>query len=263
MREAYRKAAQRVILLDYDGTLVPFHRIPSEAVPDDRVRQVLSHLAADTANQLAIVSGRSTQFLERWFGKEPVTLFAEHGAFRRHPGGDWQQLQADDKHWKNAVIACMRQIWKRSPGAAIEEKATAVVWHYRDMEPVSAKQRTADLERALHELLNDNSDLQIVRGDRIVEVRPKKFSKMHAAREFIGTPPPPFILAIGDDRTDEDLFAAVPPPGYTVKVGNGPTRAAMSVTNPGQVLALLEGLISPASMDPEAIHGAHRGADRI
>ena len=80
-----RSAERLVLLLDYDGTLVPFARAPDLATPDPPLRELLTALAAKPGVYVHIVSGRSKETLERWLGSLPIGLHAEHGYWSRVP----------------------------------------------------------------------------------------------------------------------------------------------------------------------------------
>jgi trehalose 6-phosphate synthase/phosphatase len=76
----YAGSKKRFFLIDYDGTLVPITRLPSEAIPDENVKAFLASMSSDPDNHVAIVSGRDGGTMEKWFGYLPITLVAEHGA---------------------------------------------------------------------------------------------------------------------------------------------------------------------------------------
>src|SRR5512144_1102436 len=81
--QAYRATRRRALLLDYDGTLIPFVEDPKLARPDPELLELLGALAATPGNEVAIVSGRPRRDLEEWFGPLPVALVAEHGVWLR------------------------------------------------------------------------------------------------------------------------------------------------------------------------------------
>src|ERR1700754_4635745 len=91
IRRHYQGPKNALLLVDYDRPLVPFSRIPSEAAPDNNVREMLQRLSADENNHVIIISGRDLSSLDRWMGSLPLTLVAEHGASYRPRHGSWQQ----------------------------------------------------------------------------------------------------------------------------------------------------------------------------
>ncbi|HSQ41167.1 MAG TPA: bifunctional alpha,alpha-trehalose-phosphate synthase (UDP-forming)/trehalose-phosphatase [Fibrobacteraceae bacterium] len=242
IKATYMTASNRSVLLDYDGTLVPFHRDPEKAVPGAQVHDMLIRLCADSRNRVAIISGRSRDFLERWFGELPVSLVAEHGAFHRLPGEDWVDVWNGERGWKVPFLRAMRRVVRRCPGSSVEEKTTSLVWHYRNAEPMEGFRYALELREDLESIAT--GEFRIVEGDHIVEIRPDAFDKGKAALRLFGKLGDPFVLAVGDDRTDEDLFSVIPPSGYAIKVGKGNTRARFHLREPAEVLRLLEGLLA-------------------
>ncbi|HEX3983841.1 MAG TPA: bifunctional alpha,alpha-trehalose-phosphate synthase (UDP-forming)/trehalose-phosphatase, partial [Acidisoma sp.] len=103
MLRHYRAAASRTLLLDYDGTLVPFSPVPKQATPDIELLDLLQALGSDPANQVTIISGRPRSTLEEWVGHLPISLIAEHGVWLRNRGEDWRMLKTMTTEWKDRV----------------------------------------------------------------------------------------------------------------------------------------------------------------
>ncbi|MFA6734764.1 MAG: bifunctional alpha,alpha-trehalose-phosphate synthase (UDP-forming)/trehalose-phosphatase, partial [Sphaerochaetaceae bacterium] len=245
IQSKYVTAPRRVILLDYDGTLVPFHRDPEKAVPSPQVHELLGRLCADTKNEIAIISGRDRSFLERWFSDMPLNLVAEHGASQRLAGQPWQNVWNEPNDWKKPFRHAMEMAVRRCPGSFIEEKRTSLVWHFRNADPIYGLRSAQELMENLENQLNEPGEFRILDGNHIVEVRPGEIDKGSAALRLFGKLDQPFVLAIGDDRTDEDLFSVLPPSAYAVKVGRGGSRARYHLKDPGEVVRLLEYLVAP------------------
>lgn len=243
LRANYILAKERVILLDYDGTLVPFHREPDKAVPTAYLYEILTKLCADPRNQVAIVSGRNAEFLERWLGELPLHLVAEHGASYKLVGQEWSTIWTDIPDWKTPYLRAMRRVARRCPGSMVEEKGTSLVWHYRNADPVHGLRMAQELREDLDTLLCEDDRFTLVKGHQIVEVRPSGFNKGTVALRLFDGLHQPFVLAVGDDRTDEDLFSVIPPMGYAVKVGKGNTLARFHLRDSSEVVQLLESLV--------------------
>ena len=141
----YRRAGRRALLLDYDGTLVPFVENPRQARPDAELMGLIERLSADPANEVVIISGRPRADLEEWFGPAPVSLVAEHGAWLRHEGSDWQLLKAITTEWKERVRPILQLYVDRLPGAILEDKEFSLAWHYRKADPEQASLRAQEL----------------------------------------------------------------------------------------------------------------------
>ncbi|MBC7170402.1 bifunctional alpha,alpha-trehalose-phosphate synthase (UDP-forming)/trehalose-phosphatase [Candidatus Bipolaricaulota bacterium] len=233
----YAAAEARLLFLDYDGTLVPFAAIPGGAKPDRELRGLLARLAEDPRNEVVIVSGRDRDTLTAWLGDLDLALVAEHGAWVRERGGAWRATVARDGAWKARVRPLLDRYVRRTPGAFVEEKSFSLAWHYRRAEPYASQLRAPELRAALRDLAAE-LDLHVLEGDHVLEVKAGQFHKGLAAARWWergwG-----FVLAAGDDRTDEDLFASLPRGAWTIKVGGGPSRAAYRLPGPREVRALL------------------------
>ena len=241
--QRYHKAVRRIIFLDYDGTLVPFSRCPETAVPDERVLAQLRRLATDTRNTLVIVSGREREFLDKWFGDLPIDLIAEHGAFIRTPSAGWTSEVDSDPAWKQRVLPVLQRYADRCTGAFIEEKAFSLVWHYRNADPEIALLRSQELKDELRELVSHDSKLQVMEGHKVVEAKRAGYDKGSVAVKLLGTAPFDFILAIGDDKTDEDLFRALPAEALTFKIGISASLAKYNLKDQRQVSRLMDRLL--------------------
>ena len=239
--QQYRSAVRRALLLDYDGTLVPFVEDPSLARPDQEVLELLTGLATAARNEVIIVSGRPRRDLEEWFGALPVALVAEHGVWLRPKGGDWRMLKTITTEWKERVRPILQLYVDRLPGALLEEKEFSLAWHYRRADPEQASRRARELLDALAGFTR-NIDVQVLEGNKVLEVRNTGVSKGSAATEWLGGLGADFILAIGDDWTDEDLFRALPPPAYSVRVGLANTAARYYLSNHTAVRRVLREL---------------------
>jgi trehalose 6-phosphate synthase/phosphatase len=238
----YKSAVSRLILLDYDGTLRKFvhgHEA-HKAAPTNAVMQILKRLTSDPNTHIAIVSGRSRDALESWFGDLPVTLAAEHGAWMKHQEV-WSQQQISFSEYKQQILPIMYRYAERTPGASVEEKDFAAVWHYRMVPTELAFARGASLKHDLSQLLA-GSEIGIYDGAKIIEVKPKSIHKGTVAEDIAALFPSDFVLCIGDDYTDEDMFAVLPEEAFTVKVGHTETVARHQLPSVEAVHNLLDKL---------------------
>jgi trehalose 6-phosphate synthase/phosphatase len=241
LTQHYRASDRRALLLDYDGTLVPFADHPRSAPPDKELVDLIAALARDPANELVIISGRSRADLEDWFGFLPISLIAEHGMWLRKRAQDWRLLKNTPVEWKDRVRPILQLFVDRLPGALLEEKEFSLAWHYRRADPEQASLRAQELLDDLAGFTR-NIDVQVLEGNKLIEVRNTGVNKGTAAVEWLGTTPPDFILGIGDDRTDEDLFRALPASAVSVRVGVATTAARFHLSNHAAVRRILQEL---------------------
>lgn len=239
---SYNQADSRLILLDYDGTLKDFVASPRAflARPSLRLRRILKRLADDKRNHLVIVSGRPRKALERWFRGLNVTLVAEHGAWSRL-NGQWSRVDNDFKNRKKQLRPILEKYSSRTAGAEVEEKDYSLVWHYRNVAPELAYVRVNELKRELIHFLNDE-ETGVFSGDKVLEIKPVDINKGHAAAELETLFKPDFIMAAGDDYTDEDMFRELPRESYTIKIGMGRTKAKYQLAGVAEITSLLEEL---------------------
>ncbi|HVK48589.1 MAG TPA: bifunctional alpha,alpha-trehalose-phosphate synthase (UDP-forming)/trehalose-phosphatase [Pseudobacter sp.] len=251
LHEEYQHATKRTLLLDYDGTLVPFARLPQEAGPSKELLSVLTSLSADKRNDVVIISGREAVTLEEWLGSLPVTLVAEHGASYRMKGESWVHSETVSDKWKEEIRPVMQTFVSRCVGSFVEEKKNTIAWHYRNTHPDLGFSRSRELINNLNMLLQ-NTQLQVLDGNKVVEVRMTGMDKGVMARKLVNEMNPDFVLCIGDDTTDEDMFKALGNQAHTIKVSNGPTAAQFTVLSQQNVLPLLEELILPVTKNEYA-----------
>jgi trehalose 6-phosphate synthase/phosphatase len=227
----FRRAKRRCLFIDYDGTLVPFARHPREAAPGKDVIQLLRGLAADENTIVTIISGRDSSVLEEWFHDLPVNLVAEHGASIKKNGSGWLHENPADQGWKQVIRPTLELFAQRSPGSFIEEKSHTLAWHYRNVERDLGFIRSRELLDSLFHLIR-NVSLQVIDGNKVIEVRVAGVDKGVAATKLLSESCSDFTLVIGDDKTDEDMFRALSDKAVTIKVGHGHTQARYSI--PGQ-----------------------------
>jgi len=235
-------AQRRLLALDYDGTLVPFTDHPHQAAPPPSVLSLLTALARESKNCVALMSGRPAEDLDRWFGAiGSMWLVAEHGAELKPPGSSWEPLRSPvPTDWKSTVMPILEHFVDRTPGSFVEEKKYALVWHHRLAEPEFGAWLANELVSMLEAMLAD-TELRAFRGQKMVEVRPVWANKGEAFERILaGYSQPDFLFAAGDDRTDEDLFERLRDGAWTVHVGPGATRAAFMVRDFESLRSLLE-----------------------
>ncbi|HTN85515.1 MAG TPA: bifunctional alpha,alpha-trehalose-phosphate synthase (UDP-forming)/trehalose-phosphatase [Sorangium sp.] len=240
-----RSAPSLVVMLDYDGTLVPLAAMPELAPPDEELIADLRSLAARPRTQVHVVSGRPREDLERWLGELPISLHAEHGFFSRSaPGEPWVALRDVSLDWKPRVRDILQDFVDRTAGSFIEEKMVSIAWHYRTADPELASQMAREVPARLEEVLRER-DLELVPGRKVLEVRLRGVNKgMIVPRVLSTVTPDAMVVALGDDRTDEDLFAALPPTALTVHVGGGESTAAFQLPDPASARRLLRALVA-------------------
>jgi trehalose 6-phosphate synthase/phosphatase len=237
----YASARRRLLCLDYDGTLVPFSDWPRKAVPGKEVIPLIEGLAEDERNEVVIVSGRDKETLQEWLGTLDVGLVAEHGVWIRQRGAEWHMIGSLKDDWKSQVRPLLELYVDRTPGSFVEEKGYSLSWHYRKADPGWGSLRARELRNDLADL-TANLAIGVLEGSKVIEVKDVTVSKGLAVSRWLDAGVFDFIFAVGDDWTDEDMFATLPESAYSIKVGRGASKARFSLDSYRDVRALLKKL---------------------
>ncbi|XP_074273681.1 putative alpha,alpha-trehalose-phosphate synthase [UDP-forming] 11 [Silene latifolia] len=272
IKAAYDNTSSRLILLDYDGTMTSSALV--DEAPSSNVISILSSLCNDPRNTVFIVSGRDREGLGKWFSPcEKLGLSAEHGYFTRwNNSSPWESsMQGADFDWKKIVIPIMESYAEATDGSFIEQKETALVWHYQDSSYEFGVTQSKELLDHLENVLA-NEPVDVKRGKHIVEVKPQGVSKGIAVEKLIATmrnegKAPDFVLCIGDDRSDEDMFEGIGratsdpssptnPQIFACTVGQKPSMAKYYLEDADEVIALVKGLAGVPStlQEPKPEH---------
>ena len=234
----YRKAKHRILFFDYDGTLAPFEKIPENAKPTPELFDVLDKINEDPKTDLVLITGRDKYTFNKWFGHKNYKLITEHGAWFKDREKEWVMLEALTNSWFEAILPILDSYMDRTPGSLIEEKVYSLAWHYRNVDPDLGKRRASQLISTLESLIV-NHNLEILEGDKVVEIKVSGVNKGRSANKMLLGKEYDFIFAIGDDLTDEHMFEELPTETYTVKVGLKKTVANYYVDGTKQVKTLL------------------------
>ncbi|KAI3764038.1 hypothetical protein L2E82_14038 [Cichorium intybus] len=258
---AYKRTTTRAILLDYDGTLMPQSSIDKS--PSLKTIEMLNTLCRDKNNMVFVVSAKSRNTLEEWFADcEKLGLAAEHGCFLRLKREDeWETcVQFEECGWKQNAEPVMMLYTETTDGSTIEDKETALVWSYEDADPDFGSCQAKELLDHLESVLA-NEPVTVKRGQSSVEVKPQGVSKGLVAKRLLTTMQergmtPDFVVCIGDDRSDEDMFEVITssvasgelisPKAevFACTVGNKPSKAKYYLDDTVEIARLMKGLAS-------------------
>ena len=233
----YAQANKRLFLLDYDGTLVPFHKNHKKALPSPTVINLLKELNQDPKNKVIIISGRPPEFLDQIFKDLNLTMIAEHGHFEKEPQKEWIEKNASSSSWMNHIYPILQQFTDNTPGTFIEQKRNSLVWHFRKTDPELGVIKSEELKTVLSSMLSN--DISLMDGDKIIEVITSTTNKGIASYDHYAKEPYDFVLVAGDDVTDENMFTQLPDEVISIKVGNKKSVAKHSVVAPQELINLL------------------------
>jgi trehalose 6-phosphate synthase/phosphatase len=241
LSQAYLAAERSLLLLDYEGTLVPVSDRPRGVKPDVRLIRLLRRLSVDLRTKVVILSNRPQDLVGRWFVNLDVGLVAESGVWTRRPGEEWASAVPENEDWQLLVKPLLERVTSRTPGSRLVVRDYALLWDYADARPELAEFRVSELKPALVELTADQQAV-VVDREQALEVRLAGVGKGYAVMPWVSEHQPDFILAIGDGVTDEEMFAALPDEAWTIHARPGRSLACHNLPGPRQVRALLRTL---------------------
>lgn len=238
----YKNATNKLLLLDYDGTLVDLASTPEKAKPSEHLLNILIKLIKKSHTEVIIISGRGYQDIDKLLGHLPIKIIAEHGAMIKE-NGEWAKQIVENVFWKNKTFPILNKITLSCPKSFIEEKHFSLAWHYRNAELKSGEIHSRELIRVLESIIPSHN-IKILDGNKVVEVMTKEIGKGKAVKNLIEQTKYDSILSIGDDKTDEEMFEVLlhNTNAATVKVGNGKTFAKYKLDDVSNVISLLEEL---------------------
>jgi trehalose 6-phosphate synthase/phosphatase len=230
---------KKALFLDYDGTLRGFTVDPAKATPQPRLVEILDKLSQRDDLDIYVVSGRKADFLQKHLGRFGFTLVGEHGYTFTKPGHEPELLNGDaDLEWMATVREVFDLYAASTPGTHVEQKRSALVWHYRAADPEFGQWKAIELIGHLKEAIA-NVPAAIAHGKKIVEVCSQQINKGMAVERFIHEHDYDAVLCIGDDQTDETMHRHRKSGALTIKVGPGTTDAEYRLPGPDQVHDML------------------------
>lgn len=223
------------LFLDFDGTLAELAPRPEAVVVPRELIGLLGQLFEQLDGAMALVTGRAQADIEPFLAPLRLPAAFEHGAVRRPASGVLVQAPTPEL---GPALAAARALAARHPGLLVEHKQTAMALHFR-----LAPEMQAECTAAMAAAIAHDPGLQLLRGKAVVEVKSARVSKGLAIAAFMQEAP--FLgrepVFAGDDVTDEAGFDVVQQLGGTgVKVGEGPTCAAVRVADPMALRAWLQ-----------------------
>jgi trehalose 6-phosphate synthase/phosphatase len=245
------KGKKILLISDFDGTLVPLASSPSDVLLQEETKNLLRCVDQQSNLQLIVLSGRGPESLENLLVQDDLhlALGACHGAYLYTPEiKEWSQpLAADFIKWKKRVMDLLTIYSARTPGSFLEDKGHAITWHYRNAPTEFAQFLANKLHLELEEA-HKAYPIQVSLGKKTVEIKSLHANKGIFIRQWLRNQEyqPEVILAIGDDRTDEDMFDYLQNqseiPHYCIKVGEGPSLAGHHIQEQNQVNQFLRNL---------------------
>lgn len=241
--EHFGAASSRLLFIDFDGTLTSHGE--AAGLLDEETREALGRLAVHPETDVVIVSGRQRDDLEQRFEGMRVNIIAGHGIWRRDREGQWHLEEAVSSEWKDVIRPMLNLFQDRTPGSRVEEHEFSLLWYFDKAQPELAAIRLNELRDALLDL-TANHEISILESSRYLEIKSAAASKGRAASHWYHLKEWDFVMALGDDWTDEDIFSMLEEDAYSVKVGVDISNAKYFLDSVQDVRALVKELSKKA-----------------
>jgi trehalose 6-phosphate synthase/phosphatase len=263
--EAYNRSNNRMLFFDNEGTLSNFMKqteIDRKVGPSQRIIKALDCLCDDERNTVYVITGRPRDVVYNWFGSVyNLGMAAEYGALIKWSNSqEWESFFNVQSNWKVTAKEIISGYSERTEGSLLVEKESSVVFLYREADPEFGSYQAKELVIQLDFLLKPfMGEIEISEGIGYVEVKPQGINKGTALLRAIEKTselkgPVDFIMAIGDDSSDEDMFKMVnllkkqnsqilyseKIPAFTCTLGIKPSSASYFLLDAAKVVNLLE-----------------------
>ena len=240
-----KEKGDKLVILDYDGTISEFKDNPELALPSESLKQILKKLSNIDNIDLCIVSGRDKKFLEKNLNNLNIDLVAEHGHFLMTRNNKWRKIGNFDRVFLNEIYSILQSFSDKTPGTFTEKKESGLVWHFRKSDPELASERVVEIKTVLDSLLTDQ--YHILNLDKALEITSRKYDKGTAVNELMSRKDYDFILCLGDDVTDENMFKVLPKNSKSIKVGVKQSAAKLFIKDVNGVLEFLDEIVQKLS----------------
>lgn len=243
----FKNAESRYILLDYDGCIRELEPYPEMASPGNDLLELLCALQSIPNTQVLLVSGRSRKDMDSWFADCGITMIAEHGAWFKDRFSGWIPLIEDNVQSSKELNEILEKYARNLEGSFLEEKTSGVCLHFKMCIQDQLAETINKLEKEVNDHISKNSlPYRYKKTDELLEIHFSDCDKGQAIQKFVPFYKDAFILAAGDDDTDEDMFAALPKTAFTLKIGKKNTKAKIRVQNVGRFIEFLNHMVGTA-----------------
>lgn len=236
----FKNAQSRYILLDYDGCIRELEPHPEMASPGKDIIELLCVLKSVPNTQVLLVSGRSRKDMDLWFADCGIALIAEHGAWFKKPCSNWVQLTEGGAVYNRELTTILEEHALVMVGSFLEEKTSGVCLHFKMCAIDGLSEIIDQLEKDISDHISENNlQYRYKKTDDLLEIHFSDCDKGQAIQKFVPFSKDAFILAAGDDDTDENMFAVLPKTAFTFKIGKKNTNAKIRVQNVARFLEFL------------------------
>ena len=234
LMDDYKQSKHRLIILNIDG-LSHLNRFS----PNEKWIPAVKKLTKNPRNTLVLMSKNEHEFMDSLCRGLRCGLLAEQGIWiKKKFQSEWEKLLSFSTEWKKEIYPVFNDYTIRVPKSTIEEKEFALVWNYQKSDPELGNMSASELFDYLNDFLA-NTDLQVTHGKKVVDVRIHGIDKGNGVKPWLLENNWDFILVLGDDWSDEDIFKILPETAYSIKIKPESTHARYYVDSSQSARKLL------------------------
>lgn len=239
----YKSSENRLIILDYNGILVPRELHPGLTVPSKEARDMVSELQNDERNTVILITDREIDYLEKYWFDTNVIIVAENGALFSQHGKTWQSVFDYDSSWLAAVAPAINALAFQYDGTFVERRSASIAWYYdsarKKIDYSELRQITADLRT-----LSRSNEFAVYHGDGFLELYTRGIDPGSFMARWISGRQYDFILSIAESRVDETMFGLFTDGAFLIRVSHGGfTHSNHVLDKQEEVLPLLSSLL--------------------
>lgn len=239
----YNSAQRRLIILGYDGVLVPHQSNPDLTVPSAELKKIIRDLQQDRRNTIVLITDRDKRHLEKYWFDTNLILVAENGSFFHEANNVWRSLFKYDASWVTKAAVELDALSSQFEGTFVEKRQTSVAWHYRTAKNKIGYSGLREVIVAIRTLVNSGK-FALYHGEGFIELYTKGIDAGSFLTRWIGGRQYDFILSIGESRLDESMFGLFSQDSFLVRVStDGFTHANYLLDQQEEVLPLLATLV--------------------
>lgn len=231
-----------VLLLDYDGTLAPFHVDRNQAYPYPGIVPLLERIVQRGKTKVVIISGRPLSELQRLLAPiNSLEMWGSHGMERQLGDGQYRCVEVSEEDAK-LLAQAERRITAAGLLSHVELKLGGIAIHWRGLPPEEAD-RVQRLTAKAWTPLAESAALKLLQFEAGLELRVARPDKGDAVRSVLADLEQHVPIAyLGDDLTDEDAFRVLNEHGLSILVREEyrQTVAGAWIRPPQQLIEFLE-----------------------
>jgi trehalose 6-phosphate synthase/phosphatase len=234
------KSKRRLLLIDYDDTLMPYTKNTEEMQPTNKIITVLKEFHADKQSKIVVLSQADKHTMQKWFGDLQIDLVAARGETVK-VSGKWEKSDIFENDWKEDLRSIFQLFVDRTPGSFFNEKKYSLIWDYSKAAFDLGEMRARELVNELTGV-TANMQLQIMEYGKKVELRSGGLSKEHASLKWLTAEKWDFVLVISGGFTGDRMFEHLPTNSYTINIGKPENRTDYFVKEHKDIVKFMEKL---------------------